>query len=384
MGLTEPMFSTPRAYLRSRQLDQPTFFFAPHILDQTARRFQRGFGGLVSYAIKANPDIAVLDTLITAGITAFDVASLTEIRLVRERCSQACLHYHNPVRSKHEIREALRLGVRSFSVDRMSELDKLAQIAGACRLEVSVRMKLPIKGAAYDFGTKFGATPDEAVELLQRVRDLGFTPSMTFHPGTQCKSASAWQRYIDAAAQVSRQAQTPLSRLNVGGGFPSHRNGQPPDLQAIFDTIRAATAKAFRKQPPKLVCEPGRAMVAEAYALATQIRAVDARGNIFLNDGIYGGLAEYPVIEATDRITALRPDGQILAGPTSPKTLFGPTCDSLDILHSQHLLPDSLSEGDYLIFHGMGAYSSALSTNFNGYGQHKVISLSKPSPPGTI
>ncbi len=143
--------------------------------------------------------------------------------------------------------------------------------------------------------------------------------------------------------------------------------------------IRAATAKAFAPNPPKLVCEPGRAMVAEAYSLATRIRAVDARGNIFLNDGIYGGLAEYPVIEATDRITALCQDGQILTGPTSPKTLFGPTCDSLDVLHSQHMLPDYLAEGDYLVFHGMGAYSCALSTRFNGYGQHQVVNLSKPS-----
>ncbi|NOX39084.1 MAG: type III PLP-dependent enzyme [Alphaproteobacteria bacterium] len=379
MGLTEPIFTTPRAYLKSREPDQPTFFFAPHILAQTARRFQRGFGGLVSYAIKANPDIAVLDNLLAAGITTFDVASLEEIRMVRARAPQATLHYHNPVRSGREISGALQSGVRSFSIDRMSELEKLAQMAQGRPLEVSVRLKLPVKGAAYDFGTKFGATPDEAVELLQRVRDLGFTPSMTFHPGTQCKSASAWQRYIDASAQVSHQAQTPLYRLNIGGGFPSHRNGQPPDLRAIFDMIRAATAKAFAPNPPKLVCEPGRAMVAEAYSLATRIRAVDARGNIFLNDGIYGGLAEYPVIEATDRITALSQDGQILAGPTSPKTLFGPTCDSLDVLHSQHVLPDTLAEGDYLIFHGMGAYSCALSTRFNGYGQHKVVNLSKPS-----
>jgi len=80
MGLSEPIFSTPLAYLKSRQPDQPTFFFMPHILDQTARNFTDGFTGLVSYAVKANPDIAVIDNLIAAGITTFDVASPHEIQ----------------------------------------------------------------------------------------------------------------------------------------------------------------------------------------------------------------------------------------------------------------------------------------------------------------
>lgn len=375
MGLSEPIFSTPHAYLKSRQPDQPTFFFMPHILDQTARNFTDGFTGLVSYAIKANPDIAVIDNLIAAGITTFDVASPHEISLVQSRAPHATLHYHNPVRSSPEIAGALQAGVRSFSIDRMSELEKLAQIAQDCPIEVSVRLKLPIKGAAYDFGAKFGATPDEAVALLRRVQSAGFTPSMTFHPGTQCNSARVWQRYIQASALIAQQAQAPIHRLNVGGGFPSHRNGQPPDLINIFNAIEAETHAAFADTPPKLVCEPGRAMVAEAYSLATQIRAVDARGNIFLNDGIYGGLAEYPVIEATDRITTVTKRGQALGGSCSPKTLFGPTCDSLDILHGEHILPDGLCEGDYLVFHGMGAYSSALSTRFNGYGGHKVVCL---------
>ncbi len=375
MDLTRPVAESPGAYLRSAQPDAPVFFFAPRIVQQNARSFQRGFAGLVSYAVKANPDPMVLENLLAAGISAFDVASPSEFRGVRNLAPGATLHYHNPVRSRHEIAAALECGITSFSVDRPQELAKLAALAQGRILETSIRLALPVSGGAYHFGDKFGAPPDLAVELLQGAATFGFTPSMTFHPGTQCTDPAAWDTYINACARIARRAGIRLARLNVGGGFPSHRGLDAPELPPIFAGISAAVARAFRGHEPALICEPGRAMVAEAFTLATRVKAIGEDGSVFLNDGIYGGLAELPSIGTQARITAISSAGSAIPGPATPRRVFGPTCDSLDVLPEKINLPNAIAEDDYVLFAGNGAYSTALSTRFNGYGNHAVVTL---------
>ncbi len=160
MGLTKTIWATPAEYLRVSEPASPVLFFAPAVLQDTARRFIAGFPGLVTYAVKSNPEEVVIENLAAAGVRGFDVASPAEIRLLRRLAPDACLHYNNPVRTRAEIAEAVEFGVRSFSVDSESELAKLSALvpAGA---EVSVRFKLPVDGAAYNFGAKFGATEVE-------------------------------------------------------------------------------------------------------------------------------------------------------------------------------------------------------------------------------
>ncbi|MFQ5438892.1 MAG: type III PLP-dependent enzyme [Paracoccaceae bacterium] len=376
MGHPSPLWTSGPAYLRAMRPDRPVFFVSPGDLGRTASRLMRGFPGLVSYALKANPDPVILENLSAAGIGAFDVASPAECRLVRSVVKGATLHYNNPVRSPAEIVQALRLGVRSFSVDRVGELAKLASLATGPEIEISVRLALPVGGAAYEFGTKFGASPDLATHLLAEVAKSGFTPSMTFHPGTQCTDPAAWETYISACARIANRAGVRLWRLNVGGGFPSNRRqGAPTDIEAIFTAIRRAVAREFSADAPALLCEPGRALVADSIALATRIRAIGDKSEVFLNDGVYGGLAEAPSIGLSDRLLAVSPFGARLCGPSKPRKLFGPTCDSLDTLPGNPSLPVALKEGDYLIFLGAGAYSAALATGFNGYGGHERITV---------
>lgn len=368
MGLKQDIWADPVDHLRRHTPDHPVIFACPAALQAGARRFLDHFPGLVTYAVKANSDPVVLDNLAAAGVAAFDVASPLEMALVRAAAPNAVLHYNNPVRSRHEIAQALRFGVASWSVDSGSELAKLAGVLpkGA---EVAVRFKLPVAGATYDFGAKFGADPDQAVTLLQEVAALGLTPAMTFHPGTQCTDPAAWGAYIAEAAQISRVAGVPLARLNVGGGFPSHRLGPTaPRLEAIFDAIAAATRRAFGPVPPALVCEPGRAVVAEGSTLAARVKAIRDGAHVFLNDGIYGGLAEAPVMGNTDRLQVLAPDGTPRRGKPLLRDVFGPTCDSLDHLPGPLALPSDMAEDDYILFHGLGAYSTATVTRFNGYG----------------
>lgn len=370
------LWSSPVDHLTRHRPDTAQLYFSPAALQATARRFIAGFDGLVTYAVKANPGEEVLSNLISAGITTFDVASPNEMAAVRALSRSAVLHYNNPVRSEAEIAFAVQLGVRSFSVDCARELDKLACVAPDS--EIAVRLALPVPGAAYDFGSKFGATPADAATLLRKVAAMGFTPSMTFHPGTQCNAPEAWGAYIAECARIARAAGVTLARLNVGGGFPARRAAQAPDLDAIFSHIRAEVIRHFGPEAPALVCEPGRAMVADAFTIATRIKALRADGSVFLNDGLYGGLAEARDMEVSARLTVISPCGRARDAAAVPMVVFGPTCDSLDRLPGTLALPSDLAEGDYLVFAGMGAYSRCLSTGFNGYGLGDPVTVAQP------
>jgi ornithine decarboxylase len=367
--------SDPVAHLRRMQPDTAVIYFCPDVLQVTARRFLTGFPGLVTYAVKANDRTEVLENLSAAGIGAFDVASPAEMAAVRRIAPGAALHYNNPVRSRDEIAAGQAAGVVSWSVDDPAELDKIAVAAQGA--EVAVRLKLPVPGAAYDFGAKFGAAPDLAETLLRRVADLGLRPAMTFHPGTQCEDPAAWVAYIHAAAEVAQRAGVRLARLNVGGGFPAHRGRAAPELERIFTAIAEATRTAFGATPPALVCEPGRAMVAEAFTLAARVKAVRADGRVYLNDGLYGGLSELRDMGPLDRLRLVAPDGTPRTAAPEPRVVFGPTCDSLDRVPGTLDLPGDAAEGDYLLFAGMGAYSLSIATRFNGYGLGDPVTVAE-------
>ncbi|SHG97430.1 type III PLP-dependent enzyme [Marivita hallyeonensis] len=360
------------ALIREAPPEDPVFLFRPEALTRRAETFKRGFPGHVSYAVKANPSTDVLDTLVRSGVTAFDVASVAEMRAVRECLPDARLHYHNPIRSAAEIAEAKSLHVASWSVDRLSELDKLGALPPTT--QIAVRVTLNRGGAAYDFGTKFGAGPDMAVALLKDVSARGLSLALTFHPGTQCTDPHAWTDYIAACALIARQARFRLAALNVGGGFPSREAAEGPVLAPIFDAIRSAIATHFPDDPPTLWCEPGRAMVADAAWLLLRVKA--RCGHIlYLNDGLYGALGEWRDMPVPGQRSTFGPQGVERGGNPQPFTIFGPTCDSLDRVPGTWELPSDIAEGDHILIRAAGAYSTALVTAFNGYGTRQQIDL---------
>lgn len=368
MNKAADIWDTPHQYLTTRLPDTPVHFFAPSVLKEQANKFLNGFQGLATYAVKANPDPAVLSNLVSCGISGFDVASPREIELVQSISSKAAIHYNNPVRSRSEIMFALKRGVRSFSVDSMPELNKIADLASSKKLEISVRFKLPVTGAEYDFGEKFGAEPYQAEELLKAVNRHGHKASMTFHPGTQCQDPTAWVKYIKAAAIISNNAGVHPQRLNVGGGFPSRMEGESPKLDIFFNSISAAVKSAFGEDAPDLICEPGRAIVAQSFAHAIRVKSVRYDGAIYVNDGIYGGLSEFPSMQKKRQVSVISPNGTVKNGQNYTPIVFGPTCDSLDTIPRNISLPSDIAEEDYIIFQNMGAYVHGVTTEFNGYG----------------
>ena len=369
MGLSKTIWTNPTEFLKTQQPENPVLFFAPSVLQAMARRYMDGFPGLVTYAVKSNPGEEVIENLVAAGLRGFDCASPFEIELIRRLAPEAAIHYNNPVRSRAEISYAVDHAVKSWSVDSHSELAKLIEMVPAAGCEITVRFKLPVAGAAYNFGAKFGATEDVAVDLLKAVAAAGFIPSITFHPGTQCTDPAAWAAYIREAAVIARRAGVSIARLNVGGGFPNHRaSGILPQLEATFETIDRVTTEAFGADRPALICEPGRGLCGDAFILAARVKAVRDGTHVFLNDGVYGSLFELSQIGIIDRIEVLDSAGNRRKGKSQGRICFGPTCDSVDRLPGDVPFPSDIAEGDFVVVQAMGAYSTVTNSRFNGFG----------------
>ena len=364
--------------------DEPVFCFSAQALAAQARVFIDGFPGLVTFAVKSNPSPEIIATLAASGISRWDVASVHEMALVHGVQPEAKFHYHNPVKSRREIEDAYKIyGCRRFVVDCREELAKIADIVGKDpEVEISTRFVLPRdRGtSAHDFSTKFGAPEHICVELLQKTVALGYIPLLTFHPGSQSKEPQVYVRHIEAAARIARQAGIVIGKLNVGGGFPAnYLLSTAPEPNVFFRQIKEARDRYFAGlELPALECEPGRGLVANCMSLLTCVKLVCTDGDdIFINDGVYGGLMEYmQVPELKPPFRVIR-DGQVLHGPFKSWKVFGPTCDPLDVLPHPLDLIAGLREGDYIEFGTLGAYGVSTLTRFNGYGEHQVVRVDK-------
>ena len=364
--------------------DEPVFCFSAAALEASYGAFREGFPGLVSFAVKSNPAPEVLGTLARAGLQHWDVASVHEMAAVQAVSPAADFHYHNPVKSRREIFDAYhRYGCRRFAADAREEVAKIADIVGQDpTVEIAVRFVLPRErgASAHDFSTKFGAPEHTAAELLGDIAQRGFVPVLTFHPGSQSRDPAVYVRHIAAAQRIAKAAGVKLGKLNVGGGFPArYPLSRPAPLNDFFAAISEATTRCFGSEAaPQLECEPGRGLVASSMSLLTCVKLVCSDGDdIFLNDGVYGGLMEFMQVPELQPPYRVIRDGVLLEGPVKAWKTFGPTCDPLDVLPARLELPAGLREGDFVEFGMLGAYGIATSTRFNGYGAHEVVPVAE-------
>ena len=379
-----PVYRDAIAVAQALAPETPVFCFSRNQLMARAQEFLSGFPGGVTYAVKSNPSSEVLQALAEAGLKTWDVASVQEMALVRAVSPEARFNYHNPVKSRREIADAYTVyGCRRFAVDCKEELRKVAEAADtAADIEISVRFVLPRErtSSAHDFSTKFGAPEHICVALLREAAAMGFTPLLTFHPGSQSLDPQTYVRHIEAAARIAGTAGIGISKLNVGGGFPANyllSKAGPPST--YFTSIGGAVTRSFGAgNEPQLECEPGRGLVADCMSLLTRMKLVCSDGDdIFINDGVYGGLMEYmqvPELKPPYRVIRA---GKVVGGETKPWKIFGPTCDPLDVLPHRLDLPVQLHEDDYIEFGTLGAYGLATSTTFNGYGGHDIVAVER-------
>jgi len=362
----------------------PLHILRPEILKKNASAFLSGFSGTVMYAVKSNPHPDVIHSLYEAGIRYFDAASIEEVRLVRRVAPSAHIHFMHTVKSREAIREAyFDHQVRVFVIDTIDELHKIVhETELANDLTIFVRLALPKNQEAnVDFSAKFGATPKGAAFLLHEARLVCSKLGIMFHPGTQSSNPDVFFKGLGVVRDVlNRCSGITVDCLDVGGGFPApYPQRIIPPLSTFFDVIERGI-REFELQNLELYCEPGRALVAEAGLLVCRVEQRKDKA-LYLNDGIYGGLVEaakwqgalsFPVLHiAQDPSSPHTPEDTEL----SPFRFCGPTCDSLDMMKGPFYLPQQIGEGDWIVVGLTGAYSNACRTDFNGFGQHRFLSV---------
>jgi ornithine decarboxylase len=352
----------------------PVYCVKPAALRAAAARFLEGFPGRTLYAVKCNPHPVVLQTLHEAGIVHFDGASIPEIAAVRGLGVGTSVYYMHPVKTRDAILTAYTVyNVRHFVVDHPDELEKIRYETNQAKdLVILVRFATPGGVARYELSQKFGATPSVTADLLRQVAEAGCKSGLAFHVGSQCLSPDAYRQGIGVAADIAKRAGVTIDYLDVGGGFPAtYVNDVPPPLDDFFAAIRRGIKEARLPETCILMCEPGRALVASGLSLVVQVQ-LRKESAIYINDGIYHSLSETVTGGLSHPVRTIRAEGQ-LAPEMRNFRVYGPTCDSLDVLPQPYFLPEDIREGDWIEIDQVGAYSNALVTKFNGFSPDTFV-----------
>lgn len=372
-------FPSAAALIAHTKPDHPVLAARPHAAGRAARWFLENFPGEVAYAYKANSSVFLLGALFGAGIRQFDVASLPELEDAAT-IPGVELHFMHPVKSRTAIRRAYHeFGVKCFSLDTEEELAKIVEETGGAKdLQLFVRVSVSAKNSRIPLERKFGISGQKAAHLLVKTRQVADELGITFHVGSQTTTPHAFVTALQDVHKLIVKAGVVVDAIDIGGGFPSrYTDSEPAPLTSFIDAIRTGFDELPVSEACRLICEPGRALVAEAESLIVR---VDARkGNeLYINDGGYGALfdsAHLGFVFPVRLVGRSRADGERMV----PFAMWGPTCDSIDYMKGPFLLPDSVREGDYIEIGNIGAYGRALAGQFNGYGRYEeVILLDEP------
>ncbi len=356
---------------------QPVTLVRPHAARRAARFFLSEFPGRPMYAVKANPSPDLIRTLWDSGLTHYDVASIAEVRLVRDIAPNATLCFMHPVKAPEAIAEAYHVhGVRVFSLDSIEELEKIVAATArdgvpASDLTLCVRLRVSSSHSKLSLASKFGVPADAAAPVLMAARQVADALGICFHVGSQAMSAQA---YADAMAQVRAAivaAGVTVDIIDVGGGFPSVYPGMEPGrLEAYFEVIHRAFEALPISYSAELWCEPGRALCAEYASVLVRVEA--RKGDVlYINDGAYGALFDAAHIDWRFPVKLVR-DEPSRAKPME-YSFWGPTCDDMDYMRGPFVLPSDIAAGDYIEIGMLGAYGSAMRTGFNGFTAGETV-----------
>ena len=357
--------------------DYPVYCIRPESIKKSAKFFKENFPGKVLYAVKTNPNERVIQQIISSGIENFDVASLNEIKLIKKIKDKVNLFFMHTVKTRESISSAyFDYGVRNFALDNKDELRKILDATNQAKdLNLFVRIAISNEHAEIDLSRKFGALPSEALGLVRLCKQYSKKLGISFHVGSQCMHKISYSKGIQEIGNIIKKTKILPDIINVGGGFPSiYPDLNPEPLVNYLNEIKLSLKNLKLSKMPNIICEPGRAIVAESGSTIVKV-ILRKKQNLYINDGTYGSLFDAGVpnfILPSKMIT----NGRVHSKKLTPFSFFGPTCDSLDYMKGPFLLPNNIKEGDYIELGQLGAYSLTFRTKFNGFYSNEIFELS--------
>jgi ornithine decarboxylase len=356
--------------------NNPVYCIRKQTINVASKFFQKKFPGKILYAVKTNPHPEVLKTVLESGIQNFDVASINEIKAIKNISPNANCSYMHTVKSRENIREAyFNYGIKTFSLDTKDELIKIIESTDNAKdLELFVRVAVSNEHAEIDLSKKFGASISEAIGLYRLTKQYSKRIGLSFHVGSQCMHPISYSKGISEIGKIIKKTKIVPDCINVGGGFPTiYPDLIPQSLDNYFKEIKEGLKNLKFNKNPEIICEPGRAIVAESGSTIVKV-ILRKKQKLFINDGTYGTLFDAGVPNI------VYPSKKIVNGRLSSKKLtsfdfYGPTCDSIDYMKGPFILPNNIKENDYIELGQLGAYGLTFRTEFNGFYSNEIYEV---------
>jgi ornithine decarboxylase len=356
--------------------DYPVYCIRPESLKTSTQFFKKNFPGKVLYAVKTNPNEEVLKHIIKNGIENFDTASINEILLIKKLKPGAHIYFMHTVKSRNDISEAyFNLGIRDFALDTKDELIKILEATNHAKdLTLYIRIAISNEHAEIDLSKKFGALSSEALGLVRLCKEHANKIGISFHVGSQCMHKVSFSKAISEIGSIIKKTKIIPDIINVGGGFPSiYPDLNPEPLENYLNEIKRSITNLNLPVTPQLICEPGRAIVAESGSTIVKVN-LRKKQKLYINDGTYGTLfdAGVPNFILPSRMIL---NGRVQSKKLTPFNFYGPTCDSMDFMKGPFFLPNNIKEGDHIELGQLGAYGLTFRTKFNGFYSDEIFEV---------
>ena len=331
------------------------------------------------YAIKANPEPQIVKTLYHMDI-GFDVASWEEFMIVHDviqgnknakrRFMNDNVIYANPVKRIDSLKNLNEYLLR-MTFDNFIEIEKIAKYCRNSRL--ILRIDVPNIGSVVELSTKFGAPHETCIDLIKYANKWGLkVEGLSFHVGSQCSNFNNYIEAFKIAHELFEQSErigNKLSILDIGGGFPVPYDDTVPSFDELAKIINSCIDQYFDDPEIKIIAEPGRFLAATSATAVVEINGKASRNNqtyYYVNDGIYNTFSGVLFDHIQYHFKAFK------EGELKKSAVVGPTCDALDKISLDEMLPE-LEIEDFLYSENTGAYTNASATHFNGFPPAKVL-----------
>ena len=369
-------FKTVDELINQLKPEKPIYCIRKKSIQSASTYFRNKFPGKVLYAVKTNSHPEVLKTIVESGIENFDVASVQEIKDIRAISPDAKCSYMHTVKSRESIKEAyFNYNIKTFSLDTKDELIKIIEATNQAKdLELFVRVAVSNEHAQIDLSKKFGVLTSEATGLLRLTKQYAKKIGLSFHVGSQCMHPISYAKGIGEIGNIIKKTKIIPDYINIGGGFPAiYPDLVPQPLENYFEEIKKSLTNLELEKLPELLCEPGRAIVAESGSTIVRVN-LRKKQKLYINDGTYGTLfdAGTPNIVFPSRLIK---NGKIVSKKLTAFNFYGPTCDSMDYMKGPFLLPNNIKENDYIELGQLGAYGLTFRTQFNGFYSNEIYEV---------
>ncbi len=369
-------FKTVDELISQLKPEKPVYCIRKNSIHIASKTFQNKFPGRILYAVKTNPHPEVLKAITDSGIEHFDVASIKEIEDIKKISPNAKCSYMHTVKSRESIKEAyFKYSIKAFSLDTKEELVKIIESTNHAEdLELFVRVAVSNEHAEIDLSKKFGVPTSEASALLRLTKQYARKIGLSFHVGSQCMHPISYTKGILEIGNIIKKTKIIPNYINVGGGFPAiYPDLVPQSLDNYFEEIKKSFKNLKLDKLPEIICEPGRAIVAESGSTIVRVN-LRKKQKLYINDGTYGTLfdAGTPNIVFPSRLIK---NGKLISKKLTAFDFYGPTCDSMDYMKGPFLLPSNIKENDYVELGQLGAYGLTFRTQFNGYYSNEIYEV---------